>query len=123
MCNCRFPYIGHVLIQGKVYTQASDVRSACDPRVESEDGRVLHPCGLSAAAVFTDEFAAVAEDRTTEIELDESREAICWNFDLSMFENPSERDMEDAAAEVDFWLFEPKFVQALHMGKPGEAKL
>ena len=106
-----------------MYTSASDIRTLCDPRVESSDGRVLHPCGLSAAAVFTDEFSAVAEDKTTEIELDESRDAICWNSDLSTFKNPSNEEMESAAADVDFWLFDAKFVKALHMEKPGEKRI
>ncbi|CDI81485.1 LEM3 / CDC50 family protein, putative [Eimeria acervulina] len=106
-------------LEGEVYTAASDVRTACDPRVESSDGRVLHPCGLSAGAVFTDVFSAVAEDQQTEIELDESREAICWDWDLSTFKNPSEEEMNAAASEVDFWLFNQTYASALHMDKPG----
>ncbi|KAL8427837.1 hypothetical protein Efla_005803 [Eimeria flavescens] len=106
-------------LEGTIYTQASEVSTACDPRVESEDGRVLHPCGLSSTSVFTDEFAAFAEDEETEIELDESQEAICWHFDLSRFKNPSEEARQAAEKEVDFWLYNPKFVEALHMKKPG----
>lgn len=98
------------------------MRTACDPRVESSDGRVLHPCGLSAGAVFTDVFSAVAEDQQTEIELDESREAICWDWDLSTFKNPSEEEMNAAASEVDFWLFNQTYASALHMDKPGKAR-
>ncbi|KAL8270169.1 hypothetical protein Esti_005896 [Eimeria stiedai] len=106
-------------LEGRIYTQASDVRTTCDPRVESEDGRVLHPCGLSPSAVFTDEFAALAEDQKTEIELDETREAICWHFDLSRFANPSAEAMQEAEGQVDFWLYDEEFVKALHMDKPG----
>ncbi|CDJ61150.1 LEM3 / CDC50 family protein, putative [Eimeria maxima] len=106
-------------LEGKVYTAASEVRTACDPRVESSDGRVLHPCGLSAGSVFTDVFSAVEEDEITEIELDESREAICWDWDLSTFKNPSSEEMNAAAPQVDFWLFNQTYASALHMDKPG----
>lgn len=105
--------------QGKVFTAASEVSSSCDPRVESADGRILHPCGLSAAAVFTDEFSAVGEDKTTEIELDESRDAICWNFDLSSFKNPTEEEMQGVASKVKFWLYDQPYVDSLHMEKAG----
>ncbi|CDJ39334.1 LEM3 / CDC50 family protein, putative [Eimeria tenella] len=104
---------------GKVFTAASEVSSSCDPRVESADGRILHPCGLSAAAVFTDEFSAVGEDKTTEIELDESRDAICWNFDLSSFKNPTEEEMQGVASKVKFWLYDQPYVDSLHMEKAG----
>lgn len=101
-----------------MYTSATALNTACDPRVEAEDGRILHPCGLSASAVFTDEFAAVAEDGT-EIELDESRDAICWSFDLRSYKNPSSAIMKENAAKVDFWLYGSKFEKALHMNKEG----
>ncbi|KAL8448403.1 hypothetical protein Emag_003954 [Eimeria magna] len=114
--ECKVNYTD---MHGDLMLKASDVRTVCDPRVESEDGRVLHPCGLSPSAVFTDEFAAFAEDMTTEIELDETREAICWHFDLSRFANPSAEAMQEAAEQVDFWLYDEKFMKVLHMEKPG----
>ncbi|KAL8435400.1 hypothetical protein ACSSS7_002532 [Eimeria intestinalis] len=118
--ECKVDYTD---MHGDLMLKASDVRPSCDPRVESEDGRVLHPCGLSPFAVFTDAFAAFAEDKTTQIELDETREAICWHFDLKRFVNPPAEAMKEAAGQVDFWLYDGKFVEALHMEKPGESRL
>ncbi|OEH80394.1 putative ALA-interacting subunit 2 [Cyclospora cayetanensis] len=106
-------------LEGTVYTAVSDISTACDPRVESSDGRVLHPCGLSPAAVFTDSFTVFAGDQKTEIELDESREAICWDFDLSTFKNPTAEEMRSAVGQVNFWLYDQKLVEALHMNKTG----
>lgn len=108
-----------------MYTQPSEVKTACDPRYVADDGRVLDPCGLNAMAVFTDSFSLVRikdDEREEEetVPLDETRETICWHFDLnSRFKNPSEAERKAAAGSVDFWLFSERMRKALHMDKPG----
>lgn len=110
-------------LQGKVYTSPGEVKAVCDPRYLSEDGRVLDPCGLNAVAVFTDAYSVWKEGPTGNllpIDLDETRETICWHFDLrSRFKNPSPAEREEYAGKVDFWLFQPAMQKALHMDKPG----
>ncbi|PFH33038.1 LEM3 (ligand-effect modulator 3) family / CDC50 family protein [Besnoitia besnoiti] len=110
-------------LQGKVYTEASEVKTACDPRYLADDGRVLDPCGLNALSVFTDSFSLHRKrenDAYDLIPLDESRETICWHFDLnSRFKNPSPEERKRYEKSVDFWLFEPEMRKALHMDIPG----
>ncbi|KYF40009.1 LEM3 (ligand-effect modulator 3) family / CDC50 family protein [Toxoplasma gondii ARI] len=110
-------------LQGKVYTSASEVKTACDPRYRASDGRVLDPCGLNALSVFTDSFELLrktADGKFQVIPMDETRDTICWHFDLdSRFKNPSKEEREKHASSVDFWLFEPEMRKALHMDVPG----
>lgn len=110
-------------LQGKVYTTTGDVKTACSPRYLASDGRILDPCGLNALSVFTDSFELLrkrSEGRYEVIPMDETRDTICWHFDLdSRFKNPSKEEREKYASSVDFWLFEPAMRKALHMDVPG----
>lgn len=108
--------------QGKVYTSPSDV-SSCSPRTTSPDGRVLHPCGTAAWGVFSDGFSLFEEDLTTPIEMDESRETICFSGDLDLFRNPTESEVIAEEENVFFWLREEWIAKALHMEKPGQFDL
>lgn len=107
-------------LYGKVIDKESRL-SSCRPYVKDRAGRIRHPCGTLARRVFTDRFTVFRDvGKTKEVELDESREAICNKYGVhTLFKNPSKEEMEKYRSTVNFWMADEEYQTSLNMNKPG----
>lgn len=107
----------HNQLMGHIYTNKKDL-TQCEPIVEGEKGKILHPCGLIARSIFNDTFTLYKDKELTKpIQLDESKKAITWLSDYNKFKNPTDAEMELYKSEVDFWLMDDKYINTLNMNQ------
>ncbi|ORM39665.1 Cell cycle control protein 50C [Babesia sp. Xinjiang] len=107
-------------LYGLVVTREADL-SSCGSYLTDYHGKIYHPCGAVTRTVFTDRFTLYRDaDLKEEIQLDESREAICNRSGVHwLFKNPKPQHQLQSHNKVNFWLKNPVYRRALNMDKTG----
>lgn len=105
-------------LQGEILTSLT-AAAACEPIISDSTGKIKHPCGLGANAVFTDTYELLDSSGNL-IDLDESQQTITWKTDLgNRYKNPSDEAITQNEDKVDFWLWKPEWRERLNMDKEG----
>lgn len=112
--------IDYTQLFGNIVEHSSSI-SSCRPFTTDDTGRILHPCGALPHHVFADRFTVFRDRRKeVEIELDESRKAICNRWGVhTLFRNPTSAEMSKYGSKVNFWMTHPEVRKNLSMDKEG----